>query len=72
LGFNGSLRGIWAAAAQQPPPRVYRRTVTTLLRPSVAVARGSDHHQDVTVRGIGSGGRIRTTDQGLMSPLLYH
>jgi hypothetical protein len=21
---------------------------------------------------IGSGGRIRTTDQGLMSPLLYH
>jgi len=24
------------------------------------------------IKGIGSGGRIRTTDQGLMSPLLYH
>jgi hypothetical protein len=24
------------------------------------------------VEGAGSGGRIRTTDQGLMSPLLYH
>ena len=24
------------------------------------------------VEGGGSGGRIRTTDQGLMSPLLYH
>jgi hypothetical protein len=27
---------------------------------------------EVKIKGIGSGGRIRTTDQGLMSPLLYH
>jgi hypothetical protein len=27
---------------------------------------------EVMIKGIGSGGRIRTTDQGLMSPLLYH
>ena len=31
--------------------------------------RGEGRHR---VWGIGSGGRIRTTDQGLMSPLLYH
>lgn len=34
--------------------------------------RPSERRRAVDDIGSGSGGRIRTTDQGLMSPLLYH
>ena len=48
-----------------------RRSTTGCVRDGAATAGREPPTASVRC-GIGSGGRIRTTDQGLMSPLLYH
>ena len=69
---SGEDFGRTGSRGDEAPFLVVRRRIRGVISAVVPLTAVCASKLASVGQGIGSGGRIRTTDQGLMSPLLYH